>query len=148
MTMLVINPGAGPVAAATRENAAENMRQFAEDCTAIYDLLPNGLFSDDPSTKRTTTSFADLPDEHEPDGRFTFSLTRKDCKGRDIVHKILMPGLPLDDVRYLGEPQDIWDYPRLYVDRSSWVWKYAVHVICSGDDEDAEEEIESEEPTE
>jgi hypothetical protein len=32
-------------------------------------------------------------------------------------------------VRYLGIPgQNIWDFPRLFVDGSSWVWKFAIAV--------------------
>jgi hypothetical protein len=44
--------------------------------------------------------------------------------------EVLMPGLLLSQVRYTGDGyQNIWDYPRLYVDGDSWVWKYAIEVI-------------------
>ncbi len=34
-----------------------------------------------------------------------------------------MPGFPLDRVRYIeGEKRSILDFPRLYVDGSSWIW--------------------------
>lgn len=37
-----------------------------------------------------------------------------------------MPSLSLEKIRYMGEKtQNIWDFPRLYVNGSSWVWKYA-----------------------
>ena len=51
--------------------------------------------------------------------------------------EIQMPGLPVDRVRFLDEDgQNIWDFPRLYVDDSSWVWKYALSVCePDGDDE-------------
>ena len=39
---------------------------------------------------------------------------------------VAMPGLPLERVRYMGEPQNIWDFPRLYVDGDSWVWEFAI----------------------
>lgn len=117
--MLIINPGSGPVANATRENAAANMRQFAADCKATFTDLP-----DDPA--------------YAYKGRFAFTLIRMNSGGQVQTHEIQMPGLPLDQVRYLGPPQNIWDFPRLYVDGSSWVWKYAIH-IGQWDDEAAEE---------
>lgn len=37
-----------------------------------------------------------------------------------------MPGLPLDKVRYVkGEKRSILEFPRLYVDGSSWIWYIA-----------------------
>jgi hypothetical protein len=54
--------------------------------------------------------------------------------GRSI--EIQMPGLPVERVRYMGETgQNIWDFPRLYVDDSSWIWQFALSV-CKPDDED------------
>ena len=42
-----------------------------------------------------------------------------------------MPGLPLDQVRFVeDEGQDIWKYPRLFVDGKPWLWKYAVNVCA------------------
>jgi hypothetical protein len=42
----------------------------------------------------------------------------------------------LEKVRYLdSENQDIFNFPRLYVDGSSWVWKYALNVCFNQDDE-------------
>jgi hypothetical protein len=53
---------------------------------------------------------------------------------------IEMPGLPLDEVRYVDDDeQNIWDFPRLYVDGGSVVWCYAVKQasrMLSGEDED------------
>jgi hypothetical protein len=46
------------------------------------------------------------------------------------VCNVAMPGLPLERVRFLGlQDQDIWRFPRLYVDGGSWVWKYAVGIL-------------------
>jgi len=43
-----------------------------------------------------------------------------------------MPGLPLDLVRYTGENgQNIWNFPRLYLDDSSWVWKFAANILAN-----------------
>lgn len=63
--------------------------------------------------------------ESEPDGRYPFRVT---VNGRS--HLVEMPALPLDAVRFLGGAgQNIWDFPRLFVDGSSWVWKYALHEL-------------------
>ena len=38
-----------------------------------------------------------------------------------------MPGISLEKVRFMGkEDENIWDFPRLYVDDESYVWKYAL----------------------
>ena len=60
---------------------------------------------------------------------------------REHSRKIVMPGKPLDKVRYVGSPdQNIWDYLRLFVDGKSWVWEFAVgkardHLIFGADNE-------------
>ena len=100
--MIVANPGAGPVSGSTRENADKNMRKFLEDCGA--------------------DSFEFGGMEH--DGRFGYQM-----KVGDRTVDVDMPGLPLEKVRFVSDPgQNIWDFPRLYIDGSSWVWKYAVSV--------------------
>ncbi|MFJ2477089.1 hypothetical protein ACIOWI_29645 [Streptomyces sp. NPDC087659] len=113
--MIVINPGSGPVAEATEEHAAINIAVFADD-------LRRAGFAVDGCTR--------TPDADYGDGRYAFTLAMAD--GRAI--EIQMPGLPTDKVRYLSEPdQNIWDFPRLYVDGSSWVWSYALGS-CEPDD--------------
>lgn len=51
-----------------------------------------------------------------------------------------MPGIALENVRYVGaDDQNIWDFPRLYVEGSSWVWEFGVRVatrMLDGRDED------------
>jgi hypothetical protein len=56
------------------------------------------------------------------DGRWEFTI-------RHGKHKCVvdMPGRALYRVRWMKEPgQDIWEFPRLYVDGSSWVWLFAI----------------------
>jgi len=114
---IFINPGTGPVHEATVENAAINITVFADD------LRSAGLAVD--SCNR-------VPAADYGDGRFAFQLAMAD--GRTI--EIQMPGLPVDRVRFTGDDgQNIWDFPRLYVDDSSWVWKFALSV-CEPDDEE------------
>lgn len=106
---ITINPGTGPVEGATEENARANIDRFAAD------LVIAGI---------TTTSIERDPDV-DSDGRYGYQLTTGDGRALSID----MPGLPLDQVRYVDEPgQDIWDFPRLYVDGSSWVWMFAIRA--------------------
>ncbi|MET7776293.1 hypothetical protein ABZU94_10550 [Streptomyces mirabilis] len=115
---IFINPGSGPVREATEEHAAINITVFGDD------LRRAGL--DVRSADR-------IPANDYGDGRYAFELAMAD--GRTI--EIQMPGLPVERVRYVGEDdQNIWDFPRLYVDGSSWVWKFALSV-CAPEDGDA-----------
>lgn len=117
--MIIINPGSGPVAGATAEQAARTMQQF------VHDLGERGLTV--ASYMRNAAADYDA-DDH--DGRFAFDLTFTD--GRTA--QIQMPGLPVDKVRWLGPDQDIWQFPRLYVDDGSWVWFFALNA-CHPDDD-------------
>jgi len=115
---IIINPGSGPVRNATRENAWANMTVFIADLkegghAKAVDMLPQ-------------------PEAPEDSGRWTFTITAD-----KQVHEIEMPGLPVDQVRWMDRPeQNIWDYPRLYVDGSSWVWFFALTTTMNEPDED------------
>lgn len=112
---IVINPGTGPVAGATAAEAGHNMSVFAQEVAQMRDE-PRENF---------TVEVLDLAEDN---GRFFFSLTHLPSESSVEIE---MPGLPLDQVRYLDLPtQDIWDFPRLYVDGSSWVWLYAVGAVA------------------
>lgn len=102
-----INPGTGPVIGATEEHAKANMDAFSADLREL------GVY---------VTGLTRRPDADE-DGRYAYLLTMGDARKVEVE----MPGLPLDQVRYTGaDGQDIWDFPRLYVDGSSWIWKFAL----------------------
>lgn len=113
---IIINPGSGPVGGASIEYATTNMARFMDDLIAAghtVGAIGNG--------------------EDQGDGRWRFVIS---VDGRDV--EVEMPGLPVEQVRWMDEPdQNIWDFPRLYVDGSSWVWKYALSA-CEPDDEDDE----------
>ncbi|MFD4258210.1 hypothetical protein ACFWR9_11415 [Streptomyces sp. NPDC058534] len=112
-----INPGSGPVNDASEEHAAANITVFADD------LRQAGLGV--AGCARTSAS-------DYGDGRYAFTLTMDD----DRTIEIQMPGLPIAQVRYLDEDgQNIWDFPRLYVDDSSWVWKFAL-AVCEPDEDE------------
>ena len=108
---MIINPGSEPVDNSTEKNAIQNMRHF------ITDHDENRL------------EFIRQPTLDYGEGRFAFLLYKRDATR---YHEIQMPGLPLEKVRYVdSEDQNIWDFPRLYVDGSSWVWKFA---LLNGDE--------------
>lgn len=103
--MIIINPGSGHVKDATEANAVENMKHFVTDCGVEgLNVLRN-------------------PKDDE-DGRYSFLV----WKGTRC-HEVEMPGLPLDKVRFTDEPdQNVWHFPRLYVNGSSWLWMFALLV--------------------
>ena len=105
-----INPGTGPVANATEQDAIYNMIAFLQDSPLTGNLL-----------------CARVP-ELDEDGRFGFHVfLGRDCDTRLGPIIVQMPGWELERVRYMGElEQNIWHFPRLYIDGSSWVWKFAI----------------------
>ena len=114
MTMVIINPGTGPVEGSTLEHAYRNMEALLRDAGC-----PAAKWRRDPA-------------RDVEGGRWPFLVT---CppnaeEPREWDCLVDMPGIPLDEVRYVGGPgQNIWDFPRLYVDGSSWVWKFAVSQL-------------------
>lgn len=115
-TSVSINPGSGDVKEGNEKNAIDNIKHFITD-------LGNKKIK-----------FVRVPKEDDG-GRFAF-LIYDYSWGKTNVCLILMPGLFLSDVRYIAnENQNIWDFPRLYVDGSSFVWKYALGVCFKKEDE-------------
>ena len=113
---IIINPGSGPVRGATIENARANMRTLLDDVRERFNCGAEMVFG--------------LADEG--DGRWSCTI-RVDGRTK---HEVEMPGLPLEQVRWVDDPdQNIWDFPRLYIDGSSWVWKYAIEACDPEDDE-------------
>ena len=112
---IAINPGSGPVTEATEENATHNMAVF------ILDLGARNL---------SVVGATRIPDKDYGEGRYAFSLAMHDGRAFEVQ----MPGLPLDQVRWLkSEGQDIWQFPRLYVNDGSWIWYFALDQFA-GDD--------------
>ncbi len=112
--MVVINPGTGPVEGSTLDNAYTNMAALVRDAG-----WPGAKCRRDPT-------------RDVEGGRWPFLITCPPNKDEPREWELLvdMPGIPLDEVRYTGEPgQNIWHFPRLYVDGSSCVWKFAVNQV-------------------
>jgi hypothetical protein len=107
---IIVNPGTEPVSGADYGHAKDNMAHLAVDVKAA-------------GARWAKVLEVKYPDDG--DGRFVFMI-----EVEDRWHHVTMPGIPLAEVRWMDEPdQNIWDYPRLYVDGSSWVWKYAINAL-------------------
>lgn len=120
---LIINPGSGPVANSCFDEACKNMEVLKSDIAERITSHP--------------VKFA-APGKSSFDGRYQFFLNVG-----DLAFEIGMPGIPIDRVRYLASTQEsCWNFPRLYVNGSSWLWRYAIDVIV-GHWTDAMEGIEA-----
>ena len=109
-----INPGSGAVAEATEQNAIDNMAVFTGD------LHTRGI---------DVTAFIRRAEADYGDGRYAFTVTTGDASA-----EVQMPGLPVGQVRWLkSEGQDIWQFPRLYVDDGSWIWYFALDQFADDD---------------
>lgn len=105
MSGVMMNPGSEPVGGEISwDNAYENITAYIADCEIPMRVVRS---------------------EHEDDeGRYLFVLRNDEY---DYQIEVEMPGLPLDKVRYVkGDKRSILDFPRLYVDGSSWIWYIAV----------------------
>lgn len=116
---ILVNPGSGPVGKSDESKAISNMEAFLHD---VDRRLP-----------RATPEFFAIqahrdPTANEGYGRFAFLITSSVA---DPI-PVSMPGIELDKIRYTGAPdQNIFDFPRLYVDGSSWLWVYAVNTVVN-----------------
>lgn len=103
-----LNHGSGPLIEAAEQNAIDNMGAFTAD------LRERGI-DVDTFIRRSGADYGD--------GRYAFSVVTAD--GTSV--EVQMPGLPLEQVRWLkADGQDIWQFPRLYVNDASWVWYFAL----------------------
>lgn len=108
MIVAIINPGTQGIDGATEQDATDNMAAL------VNDTIP-------------TLTYTRVP-EQDSKGRFAYQVTNPEHPGKTCM--VLMPGWKLEHVRWLDLPeQNIWHFPRLYVDGSSWVWKYAAEML-------------------
>lgn len=109
---VIINPGTGPVTNASEEHATENIKHFLTDIG-----IPN-------------VSWVRTPNKDYGESRYAFLIWKdRQC------HEVQMPGLPLERVRFMeNEGQNVWDFPRLYVDGGSWIWCIAIGLVFSDED--------------
>lgn len=117
---LLLNPGSESVDGAAISAADANMLAFAADVQARHGY------------QRVECLFLDA----EEGGRYLYLLTGVGPNSRHGFN-VEMPGLPLAKVRYLDvNTQNPFDFPRMYVDGSSWLWKFAVNACRPPEDED------------
>lgn len=107
----ILYPGTDPEAPASVEQADRNVAVFCND------LQERGY-----ARITTKTRIPGL----DADGWYGYRLGTGD--GRVI--ELLMPGLELQLVRFMGDPEqgNIRDYPRLYVDSVTWAWRWALRA--------------------
>jgi len=125
---IIMNPGTGNVFGADLENAQDNVDAW------LYEIPSARHYTCRYNDRRTQEEWTKHPNMAR--GRYIFNITVDLKDGRHFEFEVEMPGLPLDKVRFTGEDdQNIWDFPRLYVDGSSWVWKYSFSDFQAQDDE-------------
>lgn len=107
---IIVNPGSGPVdGPITEQHAITNMQRLLRDA---------GL--EDAELSR-------VADRVDDEGRYRFTVSKD-----GIEVPVDMPGIPLEQVRYMREAgQNIWHFPRLYVNDSSYVWVYAISCLAA-----------------
>jgi hypothetical protein len=101
---VIINPGTGPCNGAYQPCAEENLQKFIEDL---------GLKEPDVTVKPYKKI---RPDDR---GYFDFTLVRGQRKC-----EVSMPGIPLAEARW-RDGANPWNFQRLYIDGSSWLWEFA-----------------------
>lgn len=110
---VIINPGTGPVQDATELNAQACMAMLIDDTQSMDNAKPILCYTRDRTLDRG--------------GRFGFRVWTN-----DKVATVEMPGLPEDRVRYRSLPgQNVFHFPRLYINGSSWLWGFAVDILYS-----------------
>lgn len=145
---IIVNPGAGAIEERhSIECAAFNMDVLTDDLrtagAAVGELRPmmRDEYENEPMIMGGTWNYQppEYDDEGkfvryrhtfdgEHDGRYPFYLTVN-----GVRHVVEMPGIR--EVRYMGEPgQNIFDFPRLFIDGSSWIWSIAIGVLSDPDD--------------
>lgn len=107
-----INPGTGPIGSPTSTTDSWiNMVELVRDAGVIDKLdMPRAIVQ--------------TSDGIPEGGRVTYEV-----KLGERVCEVEMPALPLTLVRHVPGETNIWDFPRLYVDGSSWVWPYAAEMV-------------------
>lgn len=126
MRAIIVNPGAGPIdEPASPEAAAHNVDALLDDLRALgYTATAEPLIGTLADTEEAL-AMGGTRYSTTHDGRFPFRVTVNGYR-----HLVEMPGLALERVRFLGEPdQDVFAFPRLFVDGSSWLWRYAVPIL-------------------
>ena len=111
------NPGSGPIDPGNEVHAQANMHALLFDVAqaAGWEAVPR---------------FERAPQNDEM-GRYGFVvLYPEGLHHLGTRIRVEMPGWPLDEVRYTGVGQNLFDFPRLYLSGSSRWWKFAVNELA------------------
>lgn len=113
--IVIINPGSGPVDGGYEQHAHANALELAREA------------NQDPANACCEWRVHVASTWFESDGRWGFEFRNH---GGDQRVDVLMPGLPLERVRYVvGEGMNPFAFPRIYVDGNSWLWPFAVSTL-------------------
>ena len=68
--------------------------------------------------------------EDDDDGRYCFLLIATGSDNKEYRCEVDMPGVDLSKVRYTGaDDQDIFEFPRVWLNGSSWIWSVAKGIL-------------------
>jgi hypothetical protein len=101
--MIIINPGTFNTPKGDRSQSEHNIKEFIKQLgvDAEYKFI-----------------------EDCSNGRHSYKIWNDNHS-----HIVDMPAIPLKDIIYKsGEKRSIFEFPRLYVDGSSWLWEFALRV--------------------
>jgi hypothetical protein len=131
---IIMNPGMHwiPENGSSPEAAARNMDIFAADLIKAGCPVGNIAPLIEPSPEQELLLMGGTHYQAIHDGRYPFTI---EVRGHTKI--VEMPGLPIEEVRWMDEPdQDIFDFPRLFIDGSSWIWLCAVSVVANPECDD------------
>lgn len=115
--IIKVNPGSGLVEVGPGPAGVAHAKQ-----NILQLILDAGLDLDDVRVERNP--------EEDGNGRYCFLLLATGSDGKEYQCEVDMPGIDLAKVRYTGtKNQDIFKFPRMYIDGSSWIWSIGKGVI-------------------
>jgi hypothetical protein len=100
--MMLVNPGTSSIREADKKLAKLGIAQFVTD-------LDLGALK----VKRDKKG--------DCDGWFGFKV-----KSKRASISVLVPGIPMEQMRRMERDDSAWNFRRLYVEGSSWLWNYAL----------------------
>lgn len=131
--LLIVNPGAhwNPGERHSPEASAANMAVLVADVLAGGAVVDSWapIIGDASETESALTMGGTKYHDHH-DGRYPFRVSVN-----GVSHLVEMPGLPIEEVRWIdGDDQNLLDFPRIFIDGSSWIWLIGVSVLVDGDE--------------
>ena len=128
---IIINPGADwHPTTHSPEQAAANLAEFVRQVQATGKHVRHEPIIGDATEVEAAQMMGGTKYQADHDGRYPFRVIVDGAS-----HLVEMPGIPLAETEYhSGTGQDPWDFPRLFVDGSSWLWSFALKAVLESDD--------------